>query len=74
MKSEAQLRGWDGCLWAVGISSMGKSEADYARVTEELTLEWARALVRLNPDFSFCYCSAAGADGRSMWARVRRRL
>lgn len=71
---EPQLVGWDACLWAVGISSMGLEEAAYARVTEELTLGWARALLRLNQSFSFCYCSAAGADGGAMWARVRRRV
>lgn len=72
--AEPQLAGWDGCLWAVGVSSVGLDEAAYARVTEELTLRWAGALLRLNPGFSFCYCSAAGADGRAMWARVRRRV
>jgi hypothetical protein len=71
---EAQLVGWDACVWAVGISSIGMDEASYAKVTEELTLLWARALVRLNPVFSFCYCSAMGADGNTMWARVRRRV
>lgn len=71
---EEQLVGYDACIWAVGVSSVGLDEAAYARVTEELTLLWARALVRLNPEFSFCYCSAAGAGGRSMWARVRQRV
>ncbi len=71
---EPQLVGWDGCIWAVGISSIGLDEAAYARVTEQLTLAWARALLRLNPDSSFCYCSAAGAGGRTMWARVRQRV
>ncbi|AFE06559.1 hypothetical protein COCOR_05762 [Corallococcus coralloides DSM 2259] len=71
---EDQLVGYDACIWAIGISSMGLDEAAYARVTEELTLVWARALLRLNPDFSFCYCSAGGAGGRSMWARVRQRV
>jgi len=36
--------------------------------------ELARALQRLNPELSFCYCSAGGAGGRSMWARVRQRV
>jgi uncharacterized protein YbjT (DUF2867 family) len=71
---EPQLTGWDACIWAVGISSVGLDEPAYARVTEDLTLLWARALLRLNPDFSFCYCSAAGAGARTMWARVRRRV
>lgn len=69
---QAQLTGYDACLWAVGISSFGIAEADYARVTEELTLSWARALLRLNPTMAFCYCSAGGAGGPGMWARVRR--
>jgi hypothetical protein len=43
-------------------------------VTEELTLLWARPVLRLNPAFSFCYCSAAGAGGATMWARVRQRM
>ncbi|CAD6557840.1 hypothetical protein ACFQ3P_30990 [Paraburkholderia sabiae] len=71
---EQQLVGYDTCIWAIGLSSVGLNEATYARVTEELTLVWARALLRLNPDMSFCYCSAGGADGPGMWARVRQRL
>lgn len=71
---ETRLVGYDACIWAIGISSVGLDEASYARVTEELTLAWARALLRLNPELSFCYCSAAGAGGRSMWARVRQRV
>ena len=71
---EDQLTGYDACLWAVGISSVGLDEASYARVTEDLTLIWAQTLLRLNPEISFCYCSAAGAGGRSMWARVRQRV
>jgi len=70
----SQVTGWDACIWAVGISSVGLDEAAYARVTEELTLLWARTLLRLNPGLSFCYCSAAGAGGSMMWARVRRRV
>ena len=72
--AEPQLAGWDACLWAVGISSVGLDEAAYAKVTEDLTMLWARTLLRLNPRFSFCYCSAAGAGGRTMWARVRQRV
>ncbi|TKC98068.1 hypothetical protein [Polyangium fumosum] len=71
---EDQLVGYDACIWAVGISSAGLDEPAYARVTEELTLVWARALLRLNPEFSFCYCSGGGAGGPGMWARVRRRV
>jgi hypothetical protein len=71
---ESQLVGWDACVWTLGISSVGLDETAYGRITEDLTLLWARTLLGLNPDFSFCYCSAGGADGRAMWARVRRRV
>ena len=71
---ESQLVGWNAAIWAVGVSSIGLDEAAYSKVTEELTLLWARTLLRLNSDFSFSYCSAMGADGRAMWARVRRRV
>ena len=72
--AEEQLVGYDACIWAVGVSSVGLDEAAYAKVTEELTLLWARTLLRLNPGLSFSYCSAAGAGGKSMWARVRQRV
>jgi uncharacterized protein YbjT (DUF2867 family) len=71
---EPELVGWDAGVWSIGVSSIGLDEAEYARVTEQLTLAWANALIRLNPNVSFCYCSAMGAGGRTMWARVRRRV
>jgi uncharacterized protein YbjT (DUF2867 family) len=71
---EQQLAGYDACIWAIGVSSVGLDEAAYAHITEELTLSWAHALLRLNPEFAFCYCSAGGAGGSSMWARVRQRV
>lgn len=71
---EDQLVGYDACIWAIGVSSAGLDEAAYARITEELTLVWARTLLRLNPGMSFCYCSGSGAGGPGMWARVRRRV
>jgi len=71
---EGKLIGYDACIWAIGVSSAGLDEATYARATEELTLVWARALLRLNPNMSFCYCSGGGAGGPGMWARVRRRV
>ena len=71
---EAALAGLDGCIWAVGVSSMGMTEAAYAEVTERLTLRWAARLLELNPSMAFCYCSAAGAGGGTMWAKVRQRV
>lgn len=72
---EGDLSGADACLFCLGISSVGLSEADYARVTRDYTLAAARTLSRLSPGARFIYVSAAGTDsserGRIMWARVR---
>jgi uncharacterized protein YbjT (DUF2867 family) len=73
----AQLAGYDACFFCLGVSSAGMSEAEYTRVTHDLTLSVARVLVRQNPGMTFLYVSGAGTDsserGRSMWARVKGR-
>lgn len=74
---EDRLGGYDACLFCLGVSSLGRTEAEYTRVTHDLTLEVARTLLRLNPTLVFEYVSGAGTDaterGRSMWARVKGR-
>lgn len=69
-----ELQGYDACIWTIGTSSVGLNESEYAKITEDLTLLWARTLLNINPEMSFCYCSAGGAGGKSMWARVRQRV
>jgi uncharacterized protein YbjT (DUF2867 family) len=72
---EDRLRGYDACFFCLGVTSAGKSEADYRRVTYDLTIGVAQTLVRLNPGMTFVYITGAGTDsterGRSMWARVK---
>lgn len=72
-----RLGGYDACLFCTGVSSGGMSEAEYTRVTHDLTLAVATVLLRLNPAMTFVYVSGAGADsserGRFMWARVKGR-
>jgi uncharacterized protein YbjT (DUF2867 family) len=50
-------------------------EADYQRITYQLTLAAAETLLRLNPRMTFIYVSGSGTDssehGRMMWARVK---
>lgn len=74
---ESQLTGLDACIFCLGVPSSGKSEAEYTRLTYELTLAAATALARLNPGMTLIYVSGAGADStetsRTMWARVRGR-
>jgi uncharacterized protein YbjT (DUF2867 family) len=72
---EPELRGHDACLFCLGVSSAGMSEAQYTRLTYELTLGVARVLARISPNMVFIYVSGAGTDsseqGSSMWARVK---
>jgi uncharacterized protein YbjT (DUF2867 family) len=73
----SELAGYDACFFCLGVSAAGMSEADYTRVTFDLTLAVAQALVKLNPAMCFIYVSGSGTDstakGRSMWARVKGR-
>ena len=69
----ADLQGYDACFFCLGVSSAGMSEADYTRVTFDLTLGWAKALARINPAMTFLYVSGAGTGGKTMWARVKGR-
>ena len=69
----AELRGYDACFFCLGVSAAGMSEADYTRLTFDLTLTWARALAEIEPAMTFIYVSGAGTGGKAMWARVKRR-
>jgi uncharacterized protein YbjT (DUF2867 family) len=74
---EDQLTGFDACFFCLGVSSAGMKEADYERVTYDLTLAAAETLSRVNPGMTFIYVSGAGTDssekGKVMWARVKGR-
>lgn len=71
------FKGYDACFFCLGVSSAGMSEADYTRVTYDLAMAAAQALVKASPQLTFCFISGAGSDstekGRSMWARVKGR-
>ena len=74
---QAQLAGYDACFFCLGVSSVGLSETEYARMTHALTLQFASSLIAQNPGMVFCYISGAGTDssekGRSSWARIKGR-
>jgi uncharacterized protein YbjT (DUF2867 family) len=69
------VEGFDAGFFCLGVSSVGRSEAEYRRVTFDLTIAVARALAPRNPGMTFVYVSGAGTDstehGRRMWARVK---
>ncbi len=73
--AEGELQGFDACFFCLGVSSAGMKEADYRRITYDLTLAVAQTLARLNPNMTFIYVSGTGTDsserGRVMWARVK---
>jgi uncharacterized protein YbjT (DUF2867 family) len=73
----SQLAGYDACFFCLGVSSVGMSEAEYTKVTHDLTLAVARVLAPLNPQLTFLYVSGAGTDsterGNPMWARGKGR-
>lgn len=68
-----ELSGYDACLYCLGISAMGMSEADYRRITYDFTVATGEALLRHNPQMRMCFISGAGTDlgSRQMWARVK---
>ncbi len=72
---ENQLKGYNACFFCLGVSSVGMKEADYRRITYELTMSAARILSAVNHEMTFCYVSGTGTDssekGRMMWARVK---
>ena len=72
---QADFATGDACFFCLGVSAVGMSEAVYSRLTYDLTLAAARAMVAVNPRLTFCYISGVGTDsseqGRTMWARVK---
>jgi uncharacterized protein YbjT (DUF2867 family) len=77
---EGEFAGYDACFFCLGVSSFRMKEAEYRRVTFNLTMVAARAVLRENSGpsatgLTFIYVSGAGTDstghGRSMWARVK---
>ena len=69
------LAGYDACFFCVGVSSVGMKEADYNKMTFELTTKVAVTLLNLNKNMTFCYISGASTDstenGNTMWARIK---
>ena len=72
---EEQLKGYNVCYFCAGVSSIGKSEEEYRKITYDLTISFAKTFLRQNPESVFCYVSGTGTDdtavGKVMWARVK---
>ncbi|SEL03031.1 NAD-dependent epimerase/dehydratase family protein [Parapedobacter koreensis] len=72
---ERTIKGYDACFYCAGISSAGLSEEKYHYITYDTTIAFANAVLKANPDMSFCFVSGRSTDstekGRVMWARVK---
>jgi hypothetical protein len=72
---EEQLKDYNACFFCAGVSSVGRSEEEYKKITYDLTLSFAQTLHKLNEDMFFNYVSGSGTDstekGRIKWARVK---
>jgi uncharacterized protein YbjT (DUF2867 family) len=72
---ESECRNLDACFFCLGVTSAGMTEADYRRITYDVTLAAAGKLAQWNPGMTFIYVSGTGTDSseksRTMWARVK---
>lgn len=72
---EAQLENYNACFFCLGVSSVRLKENEYKRFTYDLTINFAKTLLKLNPEMTFYYVSGDGTDssekGKIMWARVK---
>lgn len=70
-----RLAGYDACFFCLGVTSVGKQEDEYRRLTYDITMAAATMLASQNPQMVFIYVSGLGTDsterGRVMWARVK---
>lgn len=69
------IKGYDGCFFCAGVSSVGKNEVQFTHLTYDTTMAFARSLLRVNENMVFTYVSGAKTDtsekSRMMWARVK---
>ena len=74
-KIKKDLDGYNAAFLCLGVSSVGKKEPEYTKLTHTLTLHLAETLASVNTDMTICYVSGTGSDssekGNSMWARVK---
>jgi len=69
------LEGYNAAFLCLGVTSMGKKEPEYFKLTHTLTLSFAEKLAKINQEMTLCYISGIGTDssekGKTMWARVK---
>jgi nucleoside-diphosphate-sugar epimerase len=70
-----KIQGYDGCFFCAGVTSIGKKEPEYTKLTYDTTLAFAKVLLAVNNNMVFTYVSGSHTDssekGKLMWARVK---
>jgi len=70
-----ELSGFDACFFCLGVAAAAMTEANYRRITYDITVAAARTLAKQNLGMTFIYVLWAGTNsterGRAMWARVK---
>lgn len=70
-----QLTGYNACYFCSGVSSIGKKDDEYTKITYDLTMHVAKTLNEINPEMTFMYVSGEGTTGnenaKTMWVRVK---
>lgn len=70
-----KLVGYDACFFCAGVSSVGKNEDTFNKLTYDVVVPFAKTLSSVAPGMVFTYVSGSGTDsterGRVMWARVK---
>src|SRR5687768_6990279 len=61
-EGDNRLTGYDACFFCAGVTSIGKSEAEYARITYDTTIHFAKILAAQNSQMTFIYVSGVGTD------------
>ncbi len=69
------LEGYDACFHCMGVTSLGKDEAEFSKYTYDITKSLTDACYTANPAMVMNYVSGAGTDSTekrsTMWARVK---
>lgn len=69
------IKGYDACFFCAGVTSLGKKEPEYTKLTYDTTIAFAQALIAVNSNMVFTYVSGAKTDSseksKMMWARVK---
>jgi hypothetical protein len=73
-ENDEMLKGYNACFFCAGVSSLGKSEEEFTKLTYGTTIQFAKA-IQPKGEMTFIYISGQGTDstekGCTMWARVK---